>query len=47
MEDAGAPFRFIIGLYMALLLDLATLSAKFSAYVLVVINTLPEPRLER
>eukprot|EP00913_Durusdinium_trenchii_P022538 g21170.t1 len=30
---------FIIGLYMALLLDLATLSAKFSAYVLVVINT--------
>ncbi|CAK9025545.1 unnamed protein product [Durusdinium trenchii] len=33
---------FIIGLYMALLLDLATLSAKFSAYVLVVINTLPE-----
>ena len=33
---------FVIGLYMALLLDLATLWPKLSAYVLVVINVLPE-----
>ena len=32
----------VIGLYMSLLLDLATLSAKLSTYVLVVINVIPE-----
>lgn len=32
----------VIGLYMSLLMDLATLSAKLSTYVLVAINVLPE-----
>lgn len=33
---------FVIGLYMSLLLDLATLSAKLSAYVLVAIGVISE-----